>query len=452
MASLARLRFETALLSTGWASDVAIEVDGGVIRSVEAGGDGERVGGIAIPGAPNLHSHSFQRAMAGLAETRGPAEDSFWTWRQAMYRFVRALTPGDVEAIAALAFMEMLEGGFTSVAEFHYLHHAADGAPYTVLAEMALRIARAAEEVGIALTLLPVFYAAGGFGGAPVGDAQRRFFNSPERFLRLCEEARGALAGRADVVVGIALHSLRAVTPEGLDEVVGATPAGPIHIHVAEQVAEVEGCLAWSGQRPVAWLLAHQPVDARWCLIHATHTNAAELRGMGRSGLVVGLCPITEANLGDGIFDALKYRGAFGIGSDSNVAITAAGELQLLEYGQRLKHRARNVLAGAEGSSTGRALYDGMLAGGARALQRDALGVAVGQRADIVVLRRDHPGLAAASGDGVLDAYIFSAGRAAIDSVFVSGRRVVSEGKHPRREEIIARYSEVVRRIGCLDH
>jgi formimidoylglutamate deiminase len=451
--AMRRLILDHALLPDGLARQVGLDISGGVIRAVspDASPDGrERIAGIALPGLPNLHSHTFQRGMAGLAETRGPEGDSFWTWRQVMYRFLGSLTPDDVEAIAAFAMMEMLEGGFTSLAEFHYLHHDASGRPYARIAELAERIAAAADATGMGLTLLPVFYAQGGFGGAAPAEGQRRFINDVETYLRLVEDARSAVAGLDDAVVGIAPHSLRAVTPESLGEVVAQAGTGPIHIHIAEQVKEVEDCLAWSGRRPVAWLLDHVPVDRRWCLIHATHLDPQEVRGIAASGAVAGLCPITEANLGDGIFegvDHLAAGGLFGVGSDSNVEISAPGELKQFEYSQRLKHRARNVLAAREGRSTGRSLYDNALAGGARALGRRVGAMEPGHRADLVVLDAGHPDLMAVSGDRWIDAYVFVAGKAAIDTVLVGGRTLVRGGRHLHREAIGARYARAMARL-----
>ena len=448
-----RLILDHALLAQGWARNVGLDIEGGTIAAVlpEASGAGrERVSGIALPGLPNLHSHTFQRGMAGLAETRGPEGDSFWTWRQVMYRFLGSLTPDDVEAIAAFAMMEMLEGGFTSLAEFHYLHHDADGRPYADIAELSHRVAAAARETGMGLTLLPVFYAQGGFGGVAPSEGQRRFINDVGNYARLMEGARKAVAGLDDAVVGIAPHSLRAVTPESLRDVVAMAGDGPIHIHIAEQMKEVEDCLAWSGQRPVAWLLDHAPVDRRWCLIHATHLDAPEVEGIAASGAVVGLCPITEANLGDGIFEGVDYMragGRFGVGSDSNIEISAPGELKLFEYSQRLKHRARNVLAEREGQSTGRSLYEKALAGGAQALGRQIGGIEAGQRADLVVLDAGHPDLASVSGDRWIDSYVFVTGKAAIDTVFVAGEPVVRNGRHNRREAIRARYERALTRI-----
>ncbi|MPR09838.1 formimidoylglutamate deiminase [Microvirga tunisiensis] len=448
-----RLILDHALLPDGWAENVGIDIDGGMILAVHANAsaDGrERIAGIALPGLPNLHSHTFQRGMAGLAETRGPEGDSFWTWRQVMYRFLGSLTPDDVEAIAAFAMMEMLEGGFTALAEFHYLHRDVDGRPYADVAELSHRIAAAAQETGMGLTLLPVFYAQGGFGGVAPTEGQRRFINDVDSYARLLEGARKAVAELDDAVIGVAPHSLRAVTPESLRDVVPLAGGGPIHIHIAEQVKEVEDCLTWSGQRPVAWLLDHAPVDRRWCLIHATHLDAREVKGIAMSGAVAGLCPITEANLGDGIFegaDHLAAGGRFGVGSDSNIEISASAELKQFEYSQRLKHRARNVLARREGQSTGRSLYDRALAGGARALGRRIGAIEAGQRADLVVLDAGYPDLAAVSGDRWIDSYVFVAGKAAIDTVFVAGNAVVRSGRHIHRETIRARYGRAMARI-----
>ncbi len=450
-----RLFLDAALLPDGWARDVALDVAGGSILSVAAGASPsgrERLPGIALPGLPNLHSHTFQRAMAGLTETRGPASNSFWTWRQAMYAFLDRLSPDDLEAIAAFAMMEMLEHGFTAVAEFHYLHHDPAGQPYADLAELSARIAAAAAQTGIGLTLLPALYAQGGFGGQPAQPGQRRFLNDGERFLRLLDAARRAAAPLDDAVVGVAPHSLRAVTPDALAELLAAVPDGPVHIHVAEQVREVEECLAWSGQRPVAWLLTHAPVDRRWCLVHATHMDAAEVRDLAASAAVAGLCPITEANLGDGVFpgaDFLAAGGRIGVGSDSNVEITAPGELRLLEYSQRLTRRARNVLAAAPGTSTGRSLYDAALAGGAQALGRRIGRLEAGCRADLVMLDAAHPAFAAVQNDRWLDAYVFAAGQGAVDQVLVAGRTLVSAGRHRAREAITARYRRTLVRLAA---
>lgn len=450
-----RLLLEHALLPEGWTASVGLDIADGTIRAVmpNAPPEGrERLAGIALPGLANLHSHTFQRAMAGLAETRGPEGDNFWSWRQVMYRFLGLLDADDVEAIAAFAFMEMLEGGFTSVGEFHYLHHDRDGTPYANLAEHSERIVAAAASTGIGLTLLPSLYRHSGFGGLPHTPGQKRFVNDTDRFLALLEGARRAVAVLPGGRIGIAPHSLRAVDPQSLAEVLRACPTGPVHIHAAEQVKEVADSLAWSGLRPVDWLMTNAAIDTRWCFIHATHMTAAETDVLARSGAVAGLCPITEASLGDGMFNAVDFvraGGRFGVGTDSNIEITAPGELRQLEYSQRLKHLARNVLPQAEGQSTGLALYRAAVAGAAQALERGRGGLVAGESADFVVLDVGHPDLAFVSGDRWLDAYVFSTGKAALDAVYVRGEAVVEDGRHRARDAIAARYARTMRRIAA---
>ena len=448
-ASSSSLWFEQALLADGWARDVRLTLSDGMISRVDtdvARRPDEAAHGPVVPGLPNLHSHAFQRGMAGLAEARGPAasgDDSFWTWREVMYRFVDRLDPDALQAIAALAYVEMLETGFTRVGEFHYLHHDRDGSPYADPAEMAARIAAAADETGIGLTLLPVFYAHAGFGGAAPGEGQRRFIHDVDGYARLLEASRGAVAGLADAVVGVAPHSLRAVTGEELTAIVPLAQGGPIHIHIAEQTREVDDCLAATGQRPVRWLMNHAEVDRRWCLVHATHINATETERLARSGAVAGLCPITEANLGDGVFpaaDFLAAGGTFGIGSDSNVLIDAAEELRTLEYSQRLTRRARNVLGRGAGRSTGGDLYRAALAGGGQALGATAGGLKRGRPADFVTLDRAHPALMARDGDALLDSWAFAGRHGGVDGVWRRGRQVVEGGRHQGREAILARY------------
>ncbi|PWK75466.1 formimidoylglutamate deiminase [Aminobacter sp. AP02] len=438
---------EQALLADGWQHNVRLTLVGGLIDTLETGTTfqpGDERHAIILPGMPNLHSHAFQRGMAGLAEIRGPSSDSFWSWREVMYRFALTMTPEQVEAVAAQLYVEMLEAGFSRVGEFHYLHHDRDGSPYANIAEMAERIATASVETGIGLTLLPVFYAHSGFGGAPANEGQRRFINDPNRFARLFEKCGEALKAINGAVLGLAPHSLRAATPDELSAVKAMT-TGPIHIHIAEQVKEVEDCLAWSGARPVEWLLRHADVGKRWCLIHATHMTETETIAMAKSGAVAGLCPITEANLGDGVFSAplfVKHGGKFGVGSDSNVEIGVTDELRMLEYSQRLVHRARNVLA-TPGQSTGRALYDAALDGGAQALGAGQAGLAAGSAADFVSLNPNHPTLAGKSGDAMLDAWIFARG-GKVDAVWVNGRKLVSDGAHFRRDAIAARFRNVM--------
>ncbi|RWN46720.1 MAG: formimidoylglutamate deiminase [Mesorhizobium sp.] len=445
---MAAIFAEQALLPDGWRDNVRLTFAEGRIATVEPGATalaGDERHAILLPGMPNLHSHAFQRGMAGLAELRGPSADSFWSWREVMYRFALSMTPDQVEAVAAQLYVEMLEAGFSRVGEFHYLHHDRDGKSYANLAEMAERIAAAAGETGIGLTLLPVFYAHSSFGGAAPNQGQRRFINDVNRFSRLVEKCRELVRALNQAVVGVAPHSLRAATPQELAEVAALAPKGPIHIHIAEQVKEVEDCLAWSGARPVEFLLANAKVDKRWCLIHATHMTDAETVATARSGAIAGLCPITEANLGDGTFAAPLFRdhgGRFGVGSDSNVLIGLPDELRQLEYSQRLAHRARNVLAVA-GGSTGRALFDAALDGGSVALGAGISQIAAGASADLVSLDPKNPSLAGKSGDAILDAWIFANG-GKVDCVWVHGFKQVSGGRHVKREAIAERFRSVM--------
>lgn len=438
------LHAKTAFLPEGWTGEVRIRIEAGRIAAIEAGapaeaGD-ERVAYLA-PALSNLHSHAFQRAMGGFAERRGPGSDSFWSWRETMYRFALAMTPDELEAVAALLYVEMLEAGFSRVGEFHYLHHAPDGRPYDDVAELAARICAAASQTGIALTLLPVFYARSGFGGAPASEGQRRFRNDVDAYGRLVSRTRDLARHLDRAQVGLAPHSLRAATPADLAAILPLAEGGPVHIHVAEQVREVEECLAWSGRRPVEWLLDHAPVDERWCLIHATHMNEDEARRLARSGAVAGLCPITEANLGDGIFSPafLSAGGRYGIGTDSNVAVSTEGELRQLEYSLRLGERARNVAADPNGS-TGQALFAGALSGGAQALAGTA-SIAVGQPADLLALTAR--GAPYVSRDTLFDHWIFARG-IEVDRLWVAGRQVVQEGRHHDRERIERRFHRVM--------
>lgn len=444
---------EQAWLVDGWRSNVRLSVENGRISAVEIDVKAtpeDKRHAILLPGLPNLHSHAFQRGMAGLAERAGSGDDSFWTWREAMYHFVDRLDPEGMWAIAALAYAEMLESGFTRVGEFHYLHHDVDGRPYGNLAAMAEAVAAAAREAGIGLTLLPVFYAHSGFGGSNPTHGQRRFVNDVDRFAKLLDASREAVAGLDDAVVGVAPHSLRAATAGELTHVAAMAAGAPVHIHIAEQIPEVEACLAWSGARPVEWLFDHADVGADWCLVHATHVTDAERRAIVASGAVVGLCPITEANLGDGLFparDFLAEGGRFGVGSDSNVEIDAAAELRLLEYGQRLAHRGRNLLAGGAGQSTGASLYLGALAGGGQALGRPGKGIAVGEAADIVSLKADDPFFAERTDDIILDSWIFGGGRRLVDCVWRGGVKQVAGGRHIARDAIDARYRATIARL-----
>jgi formimidoylglutamate deiminase len=445
------LRFQRALLPEGWRSDVAVTLgDDGMILSVETGSTArDRIGGIAFPGVANLHSHAFQRAMAGLAERAGPSDDSFWSWRTLMYRFVARMTPEDAEAIAAMAYVEMLETGFTHVAEFHYLHHQADGTPYSDISEMGARHLAAASRTGIGITMLPVFYAQGGFGGVPPLPGQRPFVTSLDGYARLVDALGRHARGRSGATLGIAPHSLRAVTPEQLRVLSEVLPGAIRHIHVSEQTAEVDACVAFHGTTPIVLLGDHVSVDGRWVLIHATHATEPEQEMMARTGATVGLCPITEANLGDGIFPAADFVGAgghIGVGSDSNVLIGLADECRQLEYSQRLALRRRNVLA-PRGGSTGRALLDQATAGGARACGLAAAGIRPGAAADIVVLDASAAALAGRLDDDAIDTHLFGARTSLIREVYARGAAVVNGGRHVAREQVEQEFAAAMRRL-----
>ena len=447
------LWFEAALLPQGWARDVRIVISAGRILTIQTNEPpqpADERACIAIPGLCNVHSHAFQRGMAGLAERRGPSDDDFWTWREVMYKFLGRMTPGDVHAITALAYAEMLETGFTRVGEFHYLHNDESGRPYADPTQMAQAVVQAATETGIGLTLLPVFYAHGGFGGLKPARGQERFISTPDDFSDLVRACRVLVRDLPGAVVGVAPHSLRAVTPEALAMVVPMAAGGPVHIHAAEQTREVTDCIAWSGQRPVEWLLDHAPVDANWCLIHATHLSENEIARLAASGAVAGLCPTTEANLGDGTFPAATYLaagGAFGVGTDSNVLIDAAGEIRALEYSQRLFGQRRNILGSELRPSVGASLFAGALAGGGQALGTGPVELREGAPADIVALNGRHPSLFGREGDACLDSWIFAARSGMVDRVWRAGEKVVAGGRHLAMDAILARYRDSLSRL-----
>lgn len=453
-----RFHAPAALLPQGWATDVLIEADArGSILSVTpqaAAAGAERLHGPVVPGIPDLHSHAFQRAMAGLAETGGPAGDSFWSWRDLMYRFVGRLGPREVEAIATQLQVELLRHGYTSVAEFHYLHNDRGGVAYEEETTLCDAVCAAAGASGIGLTLLPVAYRRGGFGGRPASEAQARFVLDAERYARLVATLARRHRGDQQVRVGVAPHSLRAVDPSDLAATLAAIdavdPKAPVHIHVAETRREVEDCIAWSGARPVAWLLDHAPVDERWCIVHATHMDEDETRRLARSGAVAGICPTTEANLGDGFFPATGYAaagGRIGFGSDSNVSTSPVEELRWFEYGRRLASGQRNLSAPASGSSTGAALLRQALSGGAQAMGRPVGAIAPGFRADLVVLDHEHPILAERSGDAMVDAWIFSGNDRVVRDVVVGGQWLVREGHHAHEEQARADFASALRRL-----
>ncbi len=457
MAGRAALRIfaSKALLSSGWATDVAISVGSdGTIAAIETGVTAQAgdviAAGPLLPPLANLHSHAFQRAMAGLAEVSGHGDDSFWTWRDTMYRMVGALSPDDVEVIATRLYIDMLKCGYGRVGEFHYLHHDQSGVPYVDPTEMSGRILAAASASGIGMTLLPVFYAHANFGGVAPTEGQRRFIHGVDDFLALMEKLRPQVAA-SGATLGYAFHSLRAATPEEMRAILAIAPGdGPIHIHVAEQQAEVDASLAWSGRRPLEWLLDEMPVDARWCLIHATHANADEVRRMAASGAVVGLCPTTEASLGDGIFPATAYRslgGKFGIGSDSHVSASPSEELRFLEYGQRLRDERRVRLVNGPGRSNGRDLFDTALAGGAQALGQTITGLTVGASADLVVLDGADPFIATAKDDAILDRWLFTLGDRAVRDVMVAGRWQITDRQHRLDASIDQKFRGVLARL-----
>ena len=446
------LRADNAWLADGWARDLRLACDArgrfAASAAADAGAGNKR---WALPGVANLHSHAFQRAMAGLAESRGGEGDSFWTWRETMYAFAQCITPDDLHAIAAQLYGEMMQAGYTHVCEFHYLHHAPDGKPYADPATMSRALITAARETGIGMTLLPVLYMRGGFDGRPLSSRQMRFGHEVDAFLRLLQTLRAEEDAR--LRIGMAFHSLRAVPPDPLAATLAALPTDmPRHIHISEQTAEVEECIAQRGAPPVRWLLDHADVDARWTLVHATHLDDGEMRGIATSGATVAICPTTEANLGDGFFPLRAYLdagGAWGIGSDSNSSVSPIEELRWLEYGQRLVTRSRNVAADGHIPSVGETLLRGV-SHSAAASSGVAIGaLAPGQRADWIVLDENAPELAARRFSQVTDSWLFSGNRNLVREVFVGGRRVVSDGRHVDAERIAARYRTCVQRLAA---
>ena len=451
---------KSALLPTGWAENVRLSIDDrGTLTAVESGtapGDAERLAGPALPGMPNLHSHAFQRAMAGLTERASPTGDDFWSWREAMYRFLAVLEPEDVQAIAAQLYLDMLKAGYTGVAEFHYLHHGRDGGPYADRGAMSAAVIAAAKETGIAITLLPALFLSSGFGGAAPTEGQRRFVNGVDDMMALIEATRRRHVGDPEVRVGLAHHSLRAVPPEPLAAAIAGVraldPTAPIHIHVAEQTREVEQCLAWSGARPVQWLLDHAPVDATWCLVHATHMDETETRRLAGTGAIAGLCPTTEGNLGDGFFPLLPYleaRGRWGVGSDSHVSLSPMEELRWLEYGQRLCERRRALAPLGKPDSTGFTLWQMAVAGGAQALGRPTGTLAPGHRADLLVLDPDAPSLYRRAGDALIDSLVFASETSVVRDVMVGGRWVVRERHHAAEDRISAAFRRTLDRLSA---
>jgi len=443
---------KTALTDAGWQNHVKVTVSDGVITSLVA--DHPPTGmdvGILLPAPVNLHSHAFQRAMAGLTEKRGPdGTDSFWTWRRLMYQFLAQLTPDHVEAITAFAQMEMLEAGFAHVGEFHYLHHQPDGRPYTDCAEMASRVAAAANITGIGLTLLPVLYQQAGPDGSPLGNGQKRFGCTNDQFSHLFDASCRAIAHLPpDCRIGVAPHSLRAVTPDGLAAIIDQVPDRPIHIHLAEQQAEVDAIRAAYGTSPGHWLLDNMPVDHRWCLIHGTRLDTEELTGLAKRGAVFGLCPITESSLGDGIFDlpaCIAANGTFGIGSDSNIRIALAEELRTLEYGQRLRDHKRVIMTGDQ-RSAGAGLFTAAVGGGAQALAQGTGHLGAGAPANMLALDDSLADLASRDGDQILDSFVFCGDNRMVRHVWSAGRHVVRDGRHFAHDSITTTYHNVMQQL-----
>ncbi len=442
-----------ALTSTGWRQNVAVEInsEGRISGIVDNNASAASVG-ILLPALSNVHSHSFQRAMAGLAETRGPtAHDDFWTWRKVMYRFLEILSPDDIEAVAAQVQMEMLEAGFASQAEFHYVHHGPGGEPYEQLEELSLRHFEAARLTGIGYTHLPVLYMQGGLNGHSLNGGQLRFGCKVDQFEQLFSNINSQMDTHpSDFKLGVAPHSLRAVPIDGLNAAIDLASKSPIHIHIAEQVGEVDEVQKTLGVRPIRWLLDNMPVDKRWCLIHATHMDEAEVDDLARSGAAAGLCPITEANLGDGVFNALSFLkrgGTFGIGSDSNVKIALSEELRMLEVSQRLRDKRRVILSDSNTESNGRFLYERAASGGAQAIGRDAGRIEIGAFADLVALNDSHYAITGLSQDTILDAWIFACGDELVSDVWSAGRHVVKDGIHANRDRIASQYSNTIKKL-----
>ncbi len=457
---LSQLFAHTALTHEGWQHNVLLDIDAqGVITNITPVSSKPKdtpSAELLLPGMSNVHSHAFQRAMAGMTEIAGGSkDDNFWSWRQVMYRFKERLTPQQVEITARHLYIELLKQGYTSVGEFHYLHHDTSGQYYANAHELTDRIIAAAHSAGIHLTHLPVYYETSNFGGVAANDGQKRFVHTVEAFLKLVEYTKSLQSSALDMNVGIAPHSLRAVSAPSLKDILTALPGlgmqhSPVHIHVSEQTKEVDDCIAWSGKRPIEWLLEHAPVAGNWCLIHSTHANAQELKAIATSKAVVGLCPTTEANLGDGIFPAADYlghNGRFGIGSDSNVCVSPWEELRQMEYAQRLITRRRTVLCDETTPSVGRKLFSGAANGGAQALGIKAGSIAPGYRADMIALDSNAALLADKKGDALLDTLIFAMQQAPVTDVWVAGRLVVENGVHALEEQSAVAWRSVLKAI-----
>jgi formimidoylglutamate deiminase len=450
MSLQSRFRFSCARLASGWERNVVVSIDpAGDIVDVATDDvvtSARLISGAAICGMPNVHSHAFQRAMAGLAESRGGKRDSFWTWRERMYSLANALTPELLNAIAAQLYVDLIKAGYTSVCEFHYLHHIG-----TAPRAASQALIDAAATSGIALTLLPTFYERAGFDQKAPTEQQRKFVLNPEEFMRLIADLRNVAENSPQLTIGVALHSLRAVSRDSMRLVLDSLAADvPVHIHIAEQLAEIESCKKHLGTTPIRWLLDNADVGARWCLVHATHAMTEEITAIAKSDACVCLCPTTEANLGDGVFDAKSFSaqgGKYAIGSDSHVSVAPAEELRWLEYQQRLLRRERNVLPESSQQSTGELLWDQTARAGAHSSARRSGVLAVGSRADIVVLDTNLPVFASRDQDETLDTFIFAADAQAVRDVMVGGRWLVQERKHFAETAIASGYRRAVAKV-----
>ncbi|MBI3283236.1 MAG: formimidoylglutamate deiminase [Burkholderiales bacterium] len=445
-----------AYLPQGWSENVRLHWNAhGDLSGIELHAQvrpGEPQENFVLPGMSNLHSHAFQRAMAGMTESAGESKDSFWTWRDLMYRYALHITPEQIQAIAAQLYVECLRHGYTAVCEFHYLHRAGDGAWYVNPAEMAQRIIAAAAQSGIGMTMLPVLYSYADFGGQALRHDQRRFASDVQEIMKLVQALESAR--NAQVEIGVAPHSLRAASIEQIRALHAALPVGrPIHIHIAEQQKEVEACLAATGKRPVELLLESGLVDSRWCLVHATHLHPSEVQGLAVSGAVAGICSTTEGNLGDGFFDLPDYiaaGGRFGIGSDSHVSHSPIEELRWLEYGQRLRLQGRNIASTSGQRQVGDFLWQSALQGGAQASGRKIGQLASGCRADLLVLDENHPNLDGVASRDLLNTWIFAGNDNLVRDVYVGGQRVVQDGRHIHQAQIQAAYGHCMRTLRAL--
>lgn len=451
-----KLYAENILIGSEWQTEVTLTISNGIIIAINSGKEAGATAlkGTVIPGMVNCHSHAFQRAFAGFSEYRGNSQDSFWSWRDIMYKFVAKMTADDAFITAKFVYIEMLKAGYTSVGEFHYLHHQPGGGKYDDPAEMSHQIIQAANDVGISLSHLPVLYTYAGFDKKTPTQEQERFIHSTDDYIELVNQLNSRYSKQSNFKLGIAPHSLRAVSEDQLQQIVPFVRTldshAPIHIHIAEQLKEVNDCLAFYGARPVDWLFNHYQIDQHWCLVHATHLINTEIKEIAESGAVVGICPLTEANLGDGIFataEFAKLGGKFAIGSDSHIGINVAEELRLLEYAQRLKHHQRAVLVDQDCQSVGQYLYTKASKSGAMSLNQNAGEITIGKRADLVVLNNDEPSLFSKKDTFILDASIFACSQMPIKDVFVAGKQVIKDGNHFLQDEVTGKYRGVLKNI-----